>query len=201
MDYLEKSEEITGYKVKIMHKGAFKIRGYTLIIPPAQEENLVGKFWDDTLGDGRVERLIGAAPSPTWLLGLGSWDPECEKHGFRYTICIEDTGQTDFSGLEKEQPLFSKEIGESDWMCFMMTHDRFTERFMKDDPYRMLKLLGISSTRAIAAWACTSTPTRPVLTPSPILIWNSGSRSRRNRSRFFDRRFHLLRVLVDVVGK
>ncbi len=142
MDYLEKSEEITGYKVKIMHKGAFKIRGYTLIIPPAQEENLVGKFWDDTLGDGRVERLIGAAPSPTWLLGLGSWDPECEKHGFRYTICIEDTGQTDFSGLEKEQPLFSKEIGESDWMCFMMTHDRFTERFMKDDPYRMLKLLG-----------------------------------------------------------
>ncbi len=141
MEYLENSEEITGYKVKVVHRSAFKIRGYTLIIPPAGDD-MVAKFWDETLADGRVAQLIAASPTPPWLLGLGSWDPECEKHGFRYTICIEETGQTDFSSLEKDHTLFSKEIGESDWLCFITTHDRFTERFMKDDPYRMMKLLG-----------------------------------------------------------
>ena len=56
-----------------------------------------------------------------WVLGLGSWDPECEKKGQRYTICIEETEHTDFFPLATERPLSTKQIGVSNWMCAELT--------------------------------------------------------------------------------
>ena len=95
MQYLDRSEEIIGYRVKIMPKEAFTIRGYTLIIPE-YKEYLVPQFWDKISADGRLEKLLRASSVRPWVLGFGSWDAECEKQGFRYTICIEDTEYTDF---------------------------------------------------------------------------------------------------------
>lgn len=143
MEYLEQSEEITGYRVRIMQREAFKIAGYTIIVPPAPRDKMVIKrFWDEVVADGRLERLSKASSVPSWILGLGSWDPECEEHGQRYTICIEQTESTDFSQLAEEYHLFTKEIGASEWMCFETTEDEYDERFWKDNPYKMMKKLG-----------------------------------------------------------
>jgi hypothetical protein len=142
MEYPEHSEEISGYKVHVVHRAAFKITGYTLIVPAHADKQLIPRFWSDVYRDGRVEQLKKASSVPPWVLGLGSWDPQCEKHGQRYTICIEATEHTDFTALVHAQPLFTMEISESDWMCFELTQARYEERFWKDNPYKMMKPLG-----------------------------------------------------------
>ena len=142
MEYLEKSEEITGYRVKIRKRDAFNVTGYTIIVPPPLNGTIIREFWNDIVADGRLDKLTKASSVRPWVLGLGSWDPECEKHGHRYTICIEETEHTDFSCLSKEYRLFTKEIGASDWMCFEMTEKEYFERLWRDNPYKMMKKLG-----------------------------------------------------------
>jgi len=141
MEYLEHSEEIVGYKVCIMQKPAFKVTGYTLLVPPQLDE-MIPQFWSQVTNDGRLELLKNASSTRPWVLGLGSWDPECGKKGQRYTICIEATEYTDFTSLAAKHPLFTKEIGASDWMCFQTAQQVYEGRFWKDDPYRMMKKLG-----------------------------------------------------------
>lgn len=141
MEYLEKSEEITGYRVRIMQRKAFKDTGYTIIVPPRCDE-MVSQFWHDVAADGRLGLLKEASSVPPWVLGLGSWDLECERRGQRYTICIEETEHTDFTQLAQAYPLLTKEIGASDWMCFEMTQRTFHERFWKDNPYKMMNKMG-----------------------------------------------------------
>jgi len=143
MEYLEKSEEITGYRVKIWKRNAFNVKGYPIIVPPGPSyKTMPHEFWNDVVNDGRLEKLTKASSVRPWALGLGSWDPECEKGGFRYTICIEETGHTDFTYLSKEYDLFTKEIGASDWMCFEMTEKVYDEQFWRDNPYKMMPKLG-----------------------------------------------------------
>jgi len=143
MEYLEKGEEITGYRVKIWKRDAFNVTGYTIIVPPdpvPSARTVIHEFWNDIIADGRLDKLIKASSVRPWVLGLGSWDPECGKNGMRYSICIEETEYTDFSCLSKEYRLFTKEIGASDWMCFETTHGEY-ERFWRDNPYKMMKKL------------------------------------------------------------
>lgn len=141
MAYIEQSEAICGYKVKIVHRGPVKIAGFTRIIPPRGDE-LVGRFWDEVSADGRLDGLKSASSAPVWVLGLGSWDPECQKGGFRYTICIEETEGVDFSALERAYPLYRAVIDETDWMQFEMTVEAHRSRFWHDNPYKMMKPLG-----------------------------------------------------------
>jgi len=88
METLEHSLAIIGYKVRIRKRGAFKVMGYTILVPP-HSDDLIPQFWREVADDGRLEILKNASSVRPWILGLGSWDPECEKHGQRYTICIE----------------------------------------------------------------------------------------------------------------
>lgn len=142
MPYLDDGQDVTGYRVKVVSRDAFRVRGYTIVVPPGPSgEAAILAFWRDVAADGRLPGLIEASSVRPWVLGLGSWDPECERGGQRYTICIEETQYTDFSRLEGEYNLFSKEIGASDWMCFEMTRDELEGRFWQDDPYRMMKRL------------------------------------------------------------
>ncbi len=94
MEYLGQSLEITGYPVKIQHRGAFKVTGYTILVP-SRSDAMIPQFWHEVTADGRLDALKRASAVPPWVLGLGSWDPECEKGGQRYTICIEETEHTD----------------------------------------------------------------------------------------------------------
>lgn len=140
MQYIEHSESLTSYRVKSMRRTAFRVTGYTLIVPP-QSDEIIPKFWREVTSDGRLSQLANASAVRPWILGLGSWDPECEKHGQRYTICIEETEHTDFTLIAREHRLFTKEIGASDWMCFEMTQRRYDEAFWNDNPYAMMKKL------------------------------------------------------------
>lgn len=141
MKYLEKSEEITGYRVKIWEREAFKVTGYTLIVPPAASNDTIPDFWKEVSADGRLDKLANASSVRPWVLGLGSWDSECEEGGQRYTICIEETKHTDFSCLSKEYHLYTQEFASVTWMCFEITEE-LGKRFWSDDPYKMLRKLG-----------------------------------------------------------
>jgi len=96
--------------------------GYTLVVWRGATK-MIPQFWDDVRRDGRLERLIQASSVPPWVLGMGSWDESCEKHGSRYTICIEETVHADFSRLRRMDALSTKQIGASDWLCFELTHN------------------------------------------------------------------------------
>ncbi|MHB1355505.1 MAG: hypothetical protein ACYCZF_05975 [Anaerolineae bacterium] len=143
MEYLESCKELTGYTVRIWNKPAFVIRGYTLIAAPGRRGGAqIPEFWSPVTADGRLEKLKSASSVRPWVLGLGSWDPECPQHGQRNTICIEETEQTDSTALYLEYPLFTKEIGTSDWMCFEIPGMQHYDRFWKDNPYQMMQPLG-----------------------------------------------------------
>ncbi len=141
MEYLEQSEQLVGYKVKVVRRGPFTVVGYTLIVPP-DSDHLIPQFWRDVIADGRLEALKKASTTPPWVLGLGSWDPECEKRGQRYTICIEETEHTDFSQLARADPLYRTTISDSEWMCFELSADTPGGKFWRDNPYVMMKTLG-----------------------------------------------------------
>ncbi len=144
MIYVEGSEQITGYKVKLMSRGPFRVTGYTLVAPPGKRgAAMVPRLWDEVIADGRLARLSAASSVPTPIFGLGSWDPECPKGGQRYTICIEETDKTDFTGLAAEFSLFTKQIGASDWLCFETSLGKaYPDRFWRDNPYKMMGPLG-----------------------------------------------------------
>lgn len=142
MQYIENAEEITGYRTRIWTRAAFAVVGYTAIVGEvvSGKEVSVERFSRDVRADGRLDGLIRSSKVAPWVLGLGSWDGECEGRGsYRYTICMEETQHTDFTWLEKhypQHPLFRKKIGASDWMCF--------ENFDHGGPnaYELIKLLG-----------------------------------------------------------
>jgi predicted transcriptional regulator YdeE len=130
--------------VKIVRRAVFTVVGYTTIVPPHDRTNMIPRFWDEIAADGRLRALTEASSVRPWVLGLGSWDPACQKGGQRYTICIEETEHTDFSRLASEHSLFSKDIGATDWMCFEMARGdpEAHKQLWKDNPYKMMGKLG-----------------------------------------------------------
>jgi predicted transcriptional regulator YdeE len=141
INYLSESEELTGYRVKVMRREGFTLVGYTLIVQPDDAE-AIPAFWHEVTTDGRQKRLLQCSSAPTWCLGLSSSEPKSPKHGQRYTIGIEATADTDFSTLAKDYPLFTKEIAASAWLCFELPSAGAIGQLWEDDPHRMLQLLG-----------------------------------------------------------
>lgn len=141
--FIEHSQEITGYRVAILRKPAFQVTGYTIICPPEEEGPIIEAFLQAMNADGRMETLKNASSPPPWILGLGSWDEACPPRGTRYTVCVEETGQTDLSGLLRQYPIHTQSLEACDWMCFEVPQERFdSNQFWQDDPYGMLRKLG-----------------------------------------------------------
>jgi predicted transcriptional regulator YdeE len=140
VECLEGSEELVGYRTKIWRKDAFQITGYTLIIPANADRQTIPQFVSELMADGSIEELTKASSVPPWGLGLGSWDPECEPGGMRYTVCIEETEHTDLRHLTTKHPLHTQRFEACDWMCFEMNDN--DDQFWKSNPYTMLKKLG-----------------------------------------------------------
>ena len=63
MKYLGNSEEITGFRVKIWEREAFKITGYTYIVPPSAGH---GPEWICSRVDGQPDAGYSI---PEWLRG------------------------------------------------------------------------------------------------------------------------------------
>ncbi len=140
--FLDRGEEITGYRVKVMRKPAFRVTGYTVVIPPNDWTRMIPEFVGQIMTDGRLDSLKRASTVPTWILGLGSWDDQCQPDGMRYTMCIEETEYTDLRLLGKSYLLHTQRFESCEWMCFEVPEERFdSDQFWKDDPYRMLRAL------------------------------------------------------------
>jgi hypothetical protein len=141
--FIERSQEITGYRVKTTKKPAFQVTGYTIICPPEGEGPIIKDFVAAVMTDGRMETLKKASAVPPWILGLGSWDEECQPRGMRYTMGIEENQHTELSGLLRQYPIHSQSFEACEWMCFEVPQERFdTDQFWNDDPYKMLRDLG-----------------------------------------------------------
>ena len=140
MRYIEGSEERVGCRVKAWTREAFSVTGYTLIVPPGAA-TAMQDFRGEVASDGRLDRLRSASSIRPWVLGLGSWDPECEAGGQRYTVCIEETCHTDFAELAGNFPLFRMAIGASEWLCFETTQEELDNGFA-DRTYEMMGDLG-----------------------------------------------------------
>lgn len=62
MPYIGESVHLVGYRVRIERCDAFRVRGYTRIVPPGQAgEGAIPTFWRDVAADGRLARLVGAS--------------------------------------------------------------------------------------------------------------------------------------------
>ncbi len=142
MYYLTQSKEKVGYKVRVWHRPAFNVVGFTHRVPANATESFVPEIWKSLKNDGRLQLLSHCTPIRPWILGLASWDSTCEENGYRYTICIEQTSRVDLSSLRGVPDFFIKEIGASDWMHFELTDDLFPQQFWNDNPHKMLSLLG-----------------------------------------------------------
>ena len=141
--YLERSRGITGYRVGIMRKPAFRVIGYSKVIPPNSETEMVPRVVGELTADGSLDVLRKATSATSWILGLGSWDEECQPGGMRYTMCIEETELTDLSRIARRHPVHTQRFEACEWMCFEVPRERFISgAFWKDDPYRMLRALG-----------------------------------------------------------
>ncbi len=70
MEYLLQSDALTGYRVKVMHRGPFPVL----------------RYWHDAMADRRLVKLIAASTVRPLMWGLGSWIPECRLLGQRTII-------------------------------------------------------------------------------------------------------------------
>lgn len=92
MTYIPDSANLVGYRVRVERRDAFRIYGFPLIAPAGAEgEAAIDALWRDVAADGRLERLVRASSVRPWILGLASWDPECERNGQRYDFWITVT--------------------------------------------------------------------------------------------------------------
>ncbi len=140
---LERSEEITDYRVKIRRKPSFQVTGYTLIVPPNEETLMIPQFVRGLETDGRMATLKKAASAPGWILGLGSWDEACQPGGMRYTMCVEETEQSDLGCLLEHYQIYRQRFEACEWMCFEIPQGNSgMDSFWKDAPYKMLRELG-----------------------------------------------------------
>ncbi len=141
--FLERSIELTGYRVSILHKPAFQIVGYTLIVPPHQDKAMIPPFIGQVMADGRFDSLKQAAAPSAPILGLGSWDEDCQPHGMRYTMCIEETPSTQTSHLFAQYPLHRQTFEACEWMCFDIPQGPDgLDQFWEANPYQLMRLLG-----------------------------------------------------------
>jgi DNA-binding transcriptional MerR regulator/predicted transcriptional regulator YdeE len=138
------SEDICGFKAKLMVKNKFKIMGFTRIITPAmgEMEEAVQAFWKDKRTDGGLECILKHKKPGARIFGFGSFDSECRKAGgWRYTICIQDSDIIDLKSF-KSVCSFNKSIDASKWICFEMTKEKFINSFWKENPHAIIKKLG-----------------------------------------------------------
>lgn len=142
MSYIEDSMTKVGYKVRVIEKEDIVVMGYTHVFPKEPEENDTEPNFIELLKkDGRFDKLFRIKGNNP-MMGLGSWDPECEPGGMRYTLCVEKSSDGNSNLLLEDKDYFEKAIGSSLWLCFEVPQT--DDRFWKDNPYAMLKKLGYS---------------------------------------------------------
>lgn len=129
-----------GYEVHVTTRPAFDVVGYTQVLAGGEERRIPG-FWSTLKSDGRLDALKRLAGNKGWLLGLGSWDPDCPQGGQRYTVCVE-AAPSALQELPSHAEAFHKQIGASDWLRFQVASADYPQPFWTHNAYRMMQTLG-----------------------------------------------------------
>jgi hypothetical protein len=67
VSFIDGSEEAVGYRVKIMHKPAFQIVGFTRIIPPHDETKMIEHFVSEVIANGKIYLLRQTFDRCDWM--------------------------------------------------------------------------------------------------------------------------------------
>lgn len=132
-----------GYRTRYQELPAFDLIGFTKIVESG------GELYDEVRSDGRWEVLKTIAGDDNTIFGVASLDKQCPKGSYRYTLGVK--AKAEF--LEKPRlgdDLFSIHIKQAGWLIF--TLEDFKKQygqFWKDDPYRLVQMLGWSFDRSV----------------------------------------------------
>jgi len=109
--HTEDNKALTGYNTKYQRLPAFDLTGFTKIVESG------GELYDEVRGDGRWEVLRNIAGDDKTIFGVASFDKECTKGRYRYTLAVkasEDQERNARLGVS----LYTIHIKESEWIVF-----------------------------------------------------------------------------------
>jgi len=136
ISHAEDDRTLTGYSTKYKRLPAFDLTGFTKIVESG------GELYDKARGDGRWEVLRNIAGDDKTIYGVASFDKECTKGHYRYTLAVK-ASEDQVRNANLGDSLFSIHIKESEWIVF--TIDSFAAqwgKFWQDNPYNLIKKLG-----------------------------------------------------------
>jgi hypothetical protein len=126
------------FRYKIIAKAPFDLLGFTKIVISGGEQ------YDEVRKDGRWDVLRQIAGADKTIYGIASFDKECTKNHYRYTLAVvkpDDAGK--LAGYESQ--LFPFHVNESTWCVFTLEHfEKQYGIFWGQDPYKMIQKLGFA---------------------------------------------------------
>jgi len=132
----EDNRALTGYITKYQRLPAFDLTGFTKIVPSG------GELYDEVRNDGRWKLLRDIAGDDKTIYGVASFDKECTKDRYRYTLAVK-ASEDHVRNSNLGDSLFSIHIKGSEWIIF--TIESFAAqwgKFWQDNPYNLINKLG-----------------------------------------------------------
>jgi hypothetical protein len=122
----------------IIEKQPFDLVGFTKIVISGGEQ------YDEVRKSNRwdILRQIGGADKT--IYGIASFDKECTKDHYRYTLAVQKPGDlAKFPDYERQ--LFPFHVKQSSWCVFTLEHFvRQYGNFWEANPYKMIEKLGFA---------------------------------------------------------
>ncbi len=124
------------FKYKIIEQQGFDLLGFTKIVVSGGEQ------YDEIRRSGRWDVLRQIAVADKTIYGIASFDKECTKDHYRYTLTVKKPADLQ-KFPEYENLLFPFHVKPSTWCVFTLQHFvRQYGTFWSENPYQMIEKLG-----------------------------------------------------------
>ena len=132
------NELILPFPHRILERQAFDLVGFTKIVVSGGEQ------YDDVRNSGRWNILRQIAGADKTIFGVASFDKECTKDHYRYTLAvIKPVDLKKYPDYEGQ--LFPFHVKPSTWCVFTLEHfARQYGAFWGQNPYQMIESLGFA---------------------------------------------------------
>jgi len=133
---------INGFPYEKRSLGAFEVIGFTKIVQSG------GELYDAVWSDGRWQALQNMTAGDKRIYGIASFDKECSKDTYRYTMGIT----RDENFIENEfyaGQLYPFHVKKSSWIVFSVDFEKDYGAFWSSDPYKMIGELGHSFNKVL----------------------------------------------------
>lgn len=133
---MDEKTVIIPFAYRVIEMPAFELLGFTKVVTSG------GELYDAVRGDGRwamLRQMVGSDPA---IYGVASFDKECPKDHYRYTLAVRCDPDAEGS-LLNNKALFPFHVKHSRWVAFKLEHFvRDYGIFWQKDPYKMLAEIG-----------------------------------------------------------